>query len=133
MEEIIAYNKKQDEISQEICDRLLEIISLELAGKAESKVWHGAPVWFDDGNPVAGYSVRKDGVQLLFWSGMSFDEPALTRVGDKYPTGEARYRAASDINESDVRRWLQKSLEFQWDYKNIVKRRGELLPLKGVS
>jgi len=133
MEEIIVYNKKQDEVAQEICDKLLEIIVDELGAKTTSKLWHGAPVWFDDGNPVAGYSVRKDGVQLLFWSGMSFDEPTLTRVGDKYPTGEARYGAASDINESDVRRWLQKSLKFQWDYKNIVKRRGELLPRMGVK
>lgn len=132
MEEIIAYNQKQDAVSQEICDKLRQIIDEELGSKTTCKVWHGAPVWFDDGNPVAGYSVRKDGVQLLFWSGMSFDEPALTQVGDKYPTGQARYSAASDINESDVRRWLGKCLEFQWDYKNIVKRRGELLPLKGV-
>lgn len=132
MEDITNYNQKQDAISAEICNTLLEIIDTELRDYTTCKMWHGAPVWFSDGNPVVGYSVRKEGVQLMFWSGLSFDEQALTQVGDKYPTGEACYTKVSDINATDVHRWLKKCLEIQWDYKNIVKRKGELLPLKGL-
>ena len=32
----------------------------------------------------------------------------------------------ADINENDLKKWLQKSQEIQWDYKNIVKHKGHL-------
>lgn len=93
-------------------------------------MWHGSPVWFLDGNPIAGYSLRKDGsVSLLFWSGQSFDEPDLKPEGS-YKAAEIRYTDVSQINTDDLARWLKKSQEIQWDYKNIVKRRGMLERLK---
>jgi hypothetical protein len=91
---------------------------------AESKIWHGSPVWFMDGNPIVGYSKLKDGIQLLFWSGASFEE-RFKPVG-KFKAAEIRYTDAAQINRDDLTRWLDKSKEIQWDYKNIVKRRGVL-------
>lgn len=131
MEEIASYNKKFDQEASAICDELLRVIDATIGRQTTCKIWHGAPVWFDDDNPVVGYSVRKRGVQLLFWSGCSFDESTLSQVGEKYPTAEARYMSVDEIKVADMRRWLKKSLKLQWDYKNIVKRRGILLPLKG--
>ena len=32
--------------------------------------------------------------------------------------------------KADLKRWLEKSIEIQWDYKNIVKRKGKLERLK---
>ena len=93
--------------------------------KAESKVWHGGPVWFIEGNPVVGYWVRKKGVQLLFWSGQSFDEPGLEPEGT-FKASHVHYTSVDDIRTTVLARWLRKAKKIQWDYKNIVKRRGAL-------
>ena len=97
--------------------------------EAENKIWHGHPVWFLDGNPVAGYSKLKDCVRLLFWSGQSFEESGLKPEG-KFKAAEARYTSKTQIDLTDLVRWLGKSRDIQWDYKNIVKRKGVLIRLK---
>ena len=89
------------------------------------KVWHGGPVWFLDENPVVGYWVRKKTVQLLFWSGQSFDEPGLEPEG-KFKAAHVHYDDESEIDAKALKRWLRKAKTIQWDYKNIVKRRGVL-------
>lgn len=125
---IIAYNDETSGDYKEICQLLAKEIDAHLA-KAESKVWHGHPVWFLDGNPIVGYSVLKDSVQLLFWSGQSFDEPGLEIEGT-FKAAQMRYTEKGQINLTDLKRWLKKAEDIQWDYKNIVKRRGELVRLK---
>lgn len=125
--EIIHYNEQQELADREICDRLAEIIHCNLP-EAENKIWHAHPVWFLDGNPIVGYSKLKGNVRLLFWSGQSFDEPGLTKEG-KFKAAEKRYTEVSQIDENDLNRWLTKSKTIQWDYKNIVKRKGVLLKL----
>jgi hypothetical protein len=35
-----------------------------------------------------------------------------------------------EINQEDLKRWLKKSEDIQWDYKNLVKRKGVLERLK---
>lgn len=124
---ITDYNTAQTGSSREICEKLAQEISLGLP-TAESKVWHGHPVWFLEGNPITGYAVRKNNVQLLFWSGQSFDEPGLETEGT-FKASQVRYTDVSEINSEDLQRWLQKSQDIQWDYKNIVKRKGELVRL----
>jgi len=126
--DITAYNKKQTKTWKGICIRLTKKIQAGLP-KAESKVWHASPVWFLDGNPVAGFAVRKNNVQLLFWSGQSFKEPGLTPEGS-FKAAEVRYTSVEEINSKDLKRWLKKAKTIQWDYKNIVKRRGKLVRLK---
>lgn len=126
--DIDAYNKHQTEERQKICAILAGEIAAALPN-AESKVWHGSPVWFLDGNPVAGYAALKNDVQLLFWSGQSFDEPGLEAEGS-FKAAEKRYTDSQQINLQDLHRWLEKSEKIQWDYKNIVKRRGKLERLK---
>ena len=96
---------------------------------AEKKVWHGHPVWFLDGNPIVGYSHRKHGVNLMFWSGQSFDEPDLQKEG-RFKAAEIGFADVADIHTYDLERWLQKGRAIQWDYKNIVKRKGVLERLK---
>jgi hypothetical protein len=125
---ITKYNSNQAGANKEICSLLSREMDKVLS-KAESKVWHRAPVWFLEGNPVAGYSVLNDNVQLLFWSGQSFDEPDLDNEGS-FKAAQKRYTEADQINLTDLRRWLKKAEEIQWDYKNIVKRKGELIKLK---
>lgn len=122
--DIIAYNNALTANDRAICDLLLTEINAALP-KAESKVWHGHPVWFLDGNPVVGYSKARNNVRLLFWSGQSFDEPGLKPEG-KFKAAEAIYSTASEIDTRQLKRWLTKSKKIQWDYKNIVKRKGVL-------
>jgi len=126
---IKAYNKKQAASDKAICDLLADTIDSVLK-EAESKIWHAHPVWFLDGNPVAGYSKLKDCVRLLFWSGADFDEEKLQPGTGKFKDASMRYTEASQINIKEVKRWLKKSRDIQWDYKNIVKRKGKLVRLK---
>lgn len=121
------YNAQQEAIDKAICDRLAEIINASMP-EAENKVWHAHPVWFLDENPIVGYSKLKGSVRLLFWSGQSFDEPGLTNEG-KFKAAEKRFTGPEQIDEGELKRWLEKSKVIQWDYKNIVKRKGVLLRL----
>jgi hypothetical protein len=127
--EIRAYNEGQTESDREICHLLSGIINQVLPG-AESKIWHAHPVWFLDGNPIAGYSKQKKGIRLMFWSGAGFDEEKLNVKGGKFQDASIFYNSLSEILEEDLKRWLLKSAEIQWDYKNIVKRKGKLERLK---
>lgn len=111
-----------------ICELLKQTIDLKLP-MAESKVWHAHPVWFIDGNPIVGYSKLKNCVRLLFWSGQSFDEPGLQPEGS-FKAAEARYVTIDEVHIPDLEKWLEKSIAVQWDYKNLVKRKGVLLPLE---
>lgn len=120
----IDYNGLLSESDKAICDILAMEITKNLP-KAENKIWHRHPVWFLEGNPIVGYSKLKDCVRLLFWSGQSFDEPGLEPEGS-FKAAEMRYTLAKEVNKKDIKRWLKKSQEIQWDYKNLIKRKGRL-------
>lgn len=122
--DIRAYNAALEASDQAICDLLARQIDAALL-EAECKIWHRHPVWFLQGNPVAGYSKLKDSVRLLFWSGQSFDEPALANEGS-FKAAEARYTAVDEVDTAALQRWLGKAREIQWDYRNLVKRKGKL-------
>ncbi len=127
-EDILAYNAAQAESDKAICDALSKAIDKQLKG-AECTVWHRHPVWFIEGNPIVGYSKLKDCIRLMFWSGRSFDEPGLEAEGG-FKTAGVRYTDADQIVAKDLKRWLAKGAEIQWDYKNIVKRKGKLVRLR---
>ncbi len=59
------------------------------------------------------------------WSGQSFEERGLASEGS-FKAAEARYVSSEQIDRQSLRRWLTKSKSIQWDYKNIVKRKGRL-------
>ena len=128
-EEIQAYNNSQTIENKAICDILAQEICKNLP-EAESKIWHRHPVWFLDGNPTVGYSKQKAGIRLMFWSGADFEEEKLNIRGAKFKDASVFYTTVNEINTEDVRRWLEKSKTIQWDYKNIVKRKGKLEILK---
>ncbi len=126
--DIQKYNKALSKKDKEICEMLAQEIMKKLP-KAESKIWHAHPVWFLDGNPIVGYSKLKDSVRLLFWSGQSFDEKDLQKEGS-FKASEIKYTDISQVKMKDLKRWLTKAQEIQWDYKNIVKRKGVLKKIK---
>lgn len=122
--EIRAYNDSLSAEDREICTMLSQEIDRHLSD-SESKIWHRHPVWFLEGNPIVGYSKLKDSVRLLFWSGQSFEEEGLQKEGS-FKAAEARYTSAEQVKKDELKRWLQKARDIQWDYKNIVKRKGVL-------
>ena len=126
---IIAYNLQQESGFSMICEQLSTIIQSKLSG-AESKLWHAHPVWFLDGNPIVGYSKQKRGIRLMFWSGQDFDEPNLNVQGEKCKDASIFYTDVSQIDALALERWLQKAQMIQWDYKNLVNRKGVLVRLK---
>lgn len=122
--DVEAYNEEQYPEARAVCETLAREIDRGLVD-AENRIWHRHPVWFLDGNPIVGYSRQKDCVRLLFWSGQSFDEEGLTAQGG-FKAAEVRYTAPDQIDTTSLARWLEKSASIQWDYKNIVKRKGRL-------
>lgn len=127
--EIRAYNNQQTAADKVICNTLAEEICEQLP-EAENKIWHAHPVWFLEGNPIVGYSKLKAGIRLMFWSGASFDEENLKPGTGKFKDASMTYTSADQINLKEVDRWLKKAKEIQWDYKNVVKRKGVLIRLK---
>ena len=126
--ETLKYNESLGPQDRDICNLLAREIDQALP-EAENKIWHAHPVWFLDGNPVVGYSKLKECVRLLFWSGQSFDEDGLKKEGT-FKAAEIRYTAADQVNRQSLKRWLAKARDIQWDYKNIVRRKGRLERLK---
>lgn len=129
LQEIQEYNHKQAEEYKIICTKLAILITENLP-EAENKIWHGHPVWFLNGNPIVGYDKLKGGLRLLFWSGIGFEENQLKPGSGKFKDASITYNSIDELNEVDLIRWLQKSKSIQWDYKNIVKRKGVLERLK---
>jgi len=123
-----AYNNALPPAERAICRKLATAIDKGLP-EAENKIWHAHPVWFLDGNPIVGYSKLKDCIRLLFWSGQSFKEKGLVKEGS-FKAAEARYTAAEQVDTEKLGRWLAEAREVQWDYKNIVRRKGRLQRLK---
>lgn len=126
---IESYHATLSGADQAICQKLFETIQGVLK-KTESKIWHGHPVWFDEGNPLVGYSKQKAGIRLMFWSGADFEEEGLNVRGEKFKDASVFFNDVEEIKVTALKRWLKKSREIQWDYKNIVKRKGKLERIK---
>ena len=127
--DVRAYNKTQSKTDVAICDILANEINAALP-QAENKIWHAHPVWFLDDNPIVGYSKLKSGIRLMFWSGESFEEKELQPGSGKFKDASITYASEKEIKIKDLKRWLKKSKQIQWDYKNVVKRKGVLERLK---
>lgn len=128
-QEIKSFHEAQIPEEKSICDFLFSLISESLP-EAENKIWHAHPVWFLEGNPIVGYSKLKGCIRLFFWSGADFDEEQLKPGTGKFKDASIRYSTIDQINEKDVRRWIEKSKGIQWDYRNLIKRKGRFERLK---
>lgn len=126
--EIESYIGQLTQSDREICNCLANTIDERLIA-ANSKIWHAHPVWFLAGNPIVGFSKQKKGIRLMFWSGADFNEEKLICSGGKFKDASKYFNAIDEIEIDDLKSWLDKSIEIQWDYKNIVKRKGQLVRL----
>ena len=125
-EAIQAYNDALLENDRDICNVLAQEIDRGLPADAQNKIWHAHPVWFLNGNPIVGYSKQNAGVRLMFWSGADFEEEGLNVKAKKFKDASVFYNTVSEISKRDLKRWLGKAETIQWDYKNIMKRKGVL-------
>jgi hypothetical protein len=128
-QEIRAFHEAQVPEEKEICDLLFNLISENLP-EAENKIWHAHPVWFLEGNPIVGYSKLKGCIRLFFWSGADFEEYQLKQGTGKFKDASIRYSDIRQINVADVERWIEKSKNIQWDYRNLIKRKGRFERIK---
>jgi hypothetical protein len=115
--------------------KIAELLTREIEKalpEAQGRVWHAHPVWFLAENPIVGFDKLKNCVRLLFWSGQTFEEEGLVNEG-KFKAAEARYTSSDQVNRKDLARWLGKARDIQWDYKNIVRRKGLLERLQPVT
>lgn len=124
-QDIELYHQQLAPEDKDICQALHTIINKHLP-EATSKVWHRHPVWFLNENPIVGYSKQKNGIRLMFWSGADFEEDILNVRGQKFKDASIFYNRVDQIDPSALQRCLEKSKIIQWDYKNIVKRKGKL-------
>lgn len=123
--DVRKYNERLEKDYAAVCRLLAAEIDKSLPD-AENKIWHAHPVWFLKENPIVGYSIQKPGVRLMFWSGADFDEDGLNVVGKKFRDASVFYNDVAEIKPGILRRWLKKAREIQWDYKNLVRRKGRL-------
>lgn len=103
-------------LAEALCASIAKALPL-----AKGKVWHGHPVWFIDGNPVVGYSIKKAGLEVLFWSGQAFKTSGLRAIG-KFQAAGILATLDSDF-EKLFADCLREAALVQWDYKNLPKNR----------
>lgn len=120
--DIAIYHDGLSVQDREICEALAATIEQQLP-EAESKVWHGHPVWFLEGNPIVGYHRLKPGLRVLFWSGQSFPTPGLTPNGS-FEAADFQPKTVEELAALPLVQWLKDSRDVQWDYKNIMKNKG---------
>lgn len=127
--DVLRYNNFQSTEDKKTCTQLAKEIDNNLP-EAENKIWHAHPVWFLDGNPIVGYSKLKAGIRLMFWSGADFEEEGLQPGTGKFKDASITYTSKEEIDTKNLKRWHKKSKTIQWDYKNIIKRKGVLVRIK---
>ncbi len=116
---VAEYNEQLAPEVRDHAEQLTKLFTKQVP-QAEAKVWHGHPVWFIEGNPVFGYSHKKAGLEVLFWSGKSFKKSGLKPIG-KYQAAGISISTKLDVEA--LKDWLQEAVAIQWDYKNLPKKR----------
>ena len=119
--DILDYNKTLSAEELEIANALCELIEKHLP-QAAGKVWHGHPVWFIGGNPIVGYSLKKSGIEMLFWSGQSFNASGLRALG-KFKAAALSVPTLNDLDAKVIGAYLVEAKAIQWDYENLPKKR----------
>ncbi len=119
--DIADYNAGLEESHRQIAEALQQLIDAQVPDAA-GKVWHGHPVWFLNGNPIVGYSLKKSGIEVLFWSGQSFARPGLRAIGS-YSAAAVSIPSLADLPIPDLSAWLSESITIQWDHANLPSRK----------
>ncbi|MBN3491232.1 hypothetical protein JV173_06940 [Acholeplasma equirhinis] len=126
--DIVAYNDALGDFKDNANQLFLELE--KLAPNLEVKIWHRTVVFFDDGNPLFGYSLKKHGLELMFWSGQAFEnQKGLDPVGS-FKAARIILSPKANLPMSLIKTWVKEAFTVQFDYKNIVKNKGVLERIK---
>src|SRR5690606_38211058 len=115
----------ENKADRDICFELQDLIDTNLTF-TESKIWHAHPVWFIEKNHIVGFRKLKDHVRLMYCRGQYYDEDQLNLRGKKFKDAAIGYTDVDQVKTEDLKRWLKKAETIQWDYKNLIKRKGTL-------
>jgi len=118
------YSKDFEEPLRNLCKVLDEHIDTALK-TSRCTLYHGAPVWFIEDNPIVGYSKKSNKIAVLFWSGQSFCESGLSKLG-KFKAAEIQYTDEKEINYEKLDSWLLEAETIIWNYKDLPKTQGIL-------
>lgn len=90
--------------------KLIDLFNAALP-HCETKVWHSIPVWFDEGNPIVTYFVKKDQIFVMFWNGKKFDVTDGLKPVGKYSAAEIAYSSLETLDETQLKAWLIEARE----------------------
>ena len=128
---IASYERAQIPPHAAICRALRKEIEAALP-RATSKFWHAMPVWFVGENPVVGYKATPRHVNLLFWNGQSFNEPALKAAG-KFQAAQIHFTDVDQIDLPPLLRWIKKAGTQVWDYAGMQEGRQRLYKSRRIQ
>ncbi|MDH6237323.1 DUF1801 domain-containing protein [Cryobacterium sp. CG_9.6] len=76
--------------------------------QTSAQLWHGHPVWLQDGIPVAGFKAYASFVTVLFWRGQRVTDASgkLDASGAK-EMGSVKLRVAEDVDAELFDDWLR--------------------------
>ncbi|WP_255455387.1 DUF1801 domain-containing protein [Cryobacterium frigoriphilum] len=78
----------------------------------EAKLWHGHPVWLQDGVPVAGFKAYANFVTLLLWRGQRItDASGKLDASGSAEMGSVKLREADDVDAPLFDDWLRQLRE----------------------
>ena len=77
-----------------------------------AQLWHGHPVWLQDGMPVAGFKAYANFVTLLLWRGQLIaDASGKLDASGAAEMGSVKLREADDVDADLFDDWLRQLRE----------------------
>lgn len=82
--------------------------------ETSTEMWHGHPVWMDDGVPVAGFKAYPTFVTVLFWRGQAIsDDSGKLNASGSAEMAEFKLRTVEDIDETLFDGWIEQVRELE--------------------
>jgi hypothetical protein len=77
--------------------------------ESTGQMWHGHPVWMNDGTPVAGFKAYPRYVTFMLWRGQEIDT-----AGELSPAGSGsmstlKVSKAAELHGPALRNWLRQA------------------------
>jgi len=110
---IAAYVEKQKEPLASVVVALRAKLDVGLP-ETYTELWHGHPVWLDDGVPVAGFKAYPTFVTVLFWRGQAIkDTSGKLNASGSAEMREFKLRGLDDLDDALFDDWLGQISELQ--------------------
>ncbi|TFD78584.1 DUF1801 domain-containing protein [Cryobacterium psychrophilum] len=110
---IAAYVEKQSEPLASVVTALRAKFDMGLP-ETSTELWHGHPVWLDDGIPVAGIKAYPTFVTVLFWRGQAIsDASGKLNASGSAEMSEFKLHGPDDLDDTLFDGWLHQISELQ--------------------